>query len=49
MACETSNLTSWYVWKPEGLPDWVVLYVLFPVQLEVLLTDISEIYYGLWN
>ena len=42
MACETSDLTSWHVWKPEGLPDWVVLYVLFPVQLEVLSADMSE-------
>jgi len=39
MACETSDLTSWHVWKPEVLPDWVVL---FSVQLEVLSADMSE-------
>ena len=42
MACETSNLTSWHVWKPECLPNWVVLYVLFPVQLEVLSADMPR-------
>jgi len=49
MACETSDLTSWHVWKSEGLPDLVFLYILFLVQLEVLLADMSEMYFGLWN
>ena len=39
-----SGLKSTINWVSGSL---LALYVLFPVQLEVLLTDMSEMYYGL--
>ena len=47
----SESLPDWVVLKElltKCLANWV-LYVLFPVQLDVLLADMSEMYYGLWN